>query len=50
MADLATGNLGLFMKTSGYCYIESNVNFDKEQLYSWPALGRLPGALNVQFV
>ena len=57
MADLATGNLGLFMKTSGLNWwgpeltaVEGNVNFDKEQLYSWPAPGRLAGALNVQFV
>ena len=44
MADLATGNLGLFMKTSGLHWwgpeltaVEGHVNFDKEQLYSWPA-------------
>ena len=41
MADLATGNLGLFMKTSGLHWwgpeltaVEGHVNFDKEQLYS----------------
>ena len=39
MADLATGNLGLFMKTSGLHWwgpevtaVEGHVNFDKEQL------------------